>query len=129
MADANIGGIESPDYCARLSVPKIKAIKSKQLIDLDALAQYKVDAFLLDSEDPTKPGGTGKGYDYRIAAPLAKKFRVFLAGGLTPDSVGPAIRAARPYAVDVSSGVESSPGDKDALKIHRFIQAARSVRF
>ena len=82
---------------------------------------------LLDTHVDGAYGGTGKTFDWNIAV-RAKEFgRVILAGGLTPENVADAVREVRPYAIDVSSGVESSPGVKDQEKIVRFVEAARSA--
>jgi phosphoribosylanthranilate isomerase len=79
---------------------------------------------LLDAHDPVKHGGTGKTVDWNRAAVIAKTRRVFLAGGLTPANVAEAIRVVHPYAVDVASGVEASPGVKDLRKLKAFIESA-----
>lgn len=71
--------------------------------------------------------GTGTRIDWHAVAPLARQRRTILAGGLTPDNVAEAIRTVRPYGVDVSSGVESSPGKKDPIKIRDFLQAVRDI--
>jgi phosphoribosylanthranilate isomerase len=84
---------------------------------------------LIDAFSPKAFGGTGETVDWGLAAEIVRisKLPVMLAGGLTPDNVAAAVRAVKPYAVDVSSGVEERPGIKDALKIRDFIQAARSA--
>jgi phosphoribosylanthranilate isomerase len=88
-----------------------------------------VDAVLLDAYDPRAFGGTGKQVDLEFAAEVVEAVLkpVILAGGLTPENVGDAVRKVRPYAVDVSSGVETHPGQKDRIKIRDFIQAARNA--
>jgi phosphoribosylanthranilate isomerase len=83
--------------------------------------------FLLDSSHPTLRGGTGKAFDWNVAREAEKYGRIILAGGLTPDNVGKAIRTARPYAVDVASGVESSPGKKDPAKLRAFFAAVEEA--
>ncbi len=83
--------------------------------------------FLLDSIDPVRRGGTGGLVDWTRAAGVARDWRVVLAGGLTPENVAQAIAAVRPYGVDVSSGVEQSPGVKDFDKVARFVANARSA--
>lgn len=86
-------------------------------------------AIVLDAHDTKSLGGTGKRIDWDLARAVvqASPKPVILAGGLTPDNVAEAIRTVRPYAVDVSSGVESSPGIKDPIKIRDFIQAVREA--
>jgi phosphoribosylanthranilate isomerase len=86
-------------------------------------------AALLDASDPAQFGGTGMRIDWDRAAEVVTELDVIpvvLAGGLTPDNVGEAVRLVKPYAVDVSSGVEESPGIKDLSKVRDFLQAARS---
>ncbi len=119
-------GNECPDYCARHGRPWIRALRMKDDIDLAAEAGRFSGArgLLLDAYRPGVPGGTGETFDWaRIPAALAG--RIVLAGGLTPDNVEQAVRQVRPWAVDVSGGVESEPGIKDADKIARFIEAVR----
>lgn len=86
-------------------------------------------AVLLDAYDPNQYGGTGRKVDWEIAAELVRvsPLPVVLAGGLTPDNVGEAIRVVRPYAVDVCSGVEASFGIKDKHKVRDFVQAAKTA--
>lgn len=87
------------------------------------LEHLKADAFLLDAYDPALQGGTGKTFDWSLAREAKKFGTIILAGGLTPDNVGLAIREVRPYAVDVASGVESAPGIKDPYKLREFFSA------
>jgi phosphoribosylanthranilate isomerase len=82
-------------------------------------------AVLIDAHDPVRHGGTGRTADWTRAAALAKQRAVVLAGGLTPETVGDAVRAVQPWAVDVSSGVEEAPGLKSAARIAAFVAAAR----
>jgi phosphoribosylanthranilate isomerase len=95
---------------------------------LKALADFQTDAFLLDAYSPAGRGGTGERFNWELAVE-AQKFGkpIFLAGGLTPENVADAVKQVRPFAVDVSSGVESAPGKKDAAKIRAFIAAVRAV--
>ncbi|MEN9300920.1 MAG: hypothetical protein RLZZ254_701, partial [Actinomycetota bacterium] len=79
------------------------------------------DAILLDSQNP----GSGVAFDWSLADELPRGTRVVLSGGLTPENVESAIMTVRPWGVDVSTGVEESPGRKDAVKVRRFIAAAR----
>jgi len=118
-------GNECPDYCARQGRPWIKAIRMKEGVDLEAEAERysAASALLLDAYRPGVPGGTGEAFDWeRIPVPLRE--RIVLAGGLTPENVAEAVRQVRPWAVDVSGGVEAAPGIKDAGKIERFIRGA-----
>ncbi len=88
-----------------------------------------VDAILLDTIAGRQLGGTGKKHDWRISRAIVEELDtpVILAGGLTPENVADAIAEVRPYAVDVSSGVEREPGHKDAVKVKRFIEAANHL--
>lgn len=102
----------------------IKALRVGSDFNLRSLAQYRVaSAFLLDGFDPQLYGGTGKKVELGIAQ-RAKKFGpIILAGGLTAENIGEAIREARPYGVDICSGVESKPGQKDPARLRMFMRA------
>jgi len=91
------------------------------------LKDLKAAAFLLDACHPTLRGGTGKTFDWNLAREATKYARIILAGGLTPENVGEAIHIVRPYAVDVASGVESSPGKKDPVKLRAFFAAVEEA--
>jgi phosphoribosylanthranilate isomerase len=119
-------GDEPATDCEGLGRPWIKAIRMRQGLDLHALAvAYPgASALLLDAYEPGKPGGTGSRFDWeRIPAEMAS--RIILAGGLNPENIESAIRQVRPYAVDVSGGVEASKGIKDAEKIAAFIEGVK----
>ena len=120
-------GDESPEDCAGHGRPFIKALRVKPGDDVAAaIARYPEAAgILLDTYVPGTPGGTGEAFDWSLVPRDAAK-PVVLAGGLTPENVGDAVRQVRPYAVDVSGGVEASKGIKDAAKIKAFIQRARA---
>ena len=117
-------GDESPEFCAAFGEDYIKAVRVKDAGSLDAVELYDTDAFLFDAYSPDAYGGTGENFSWDVLArrKLEGKF-VILSGGLNPDNVCDAIRAVDPYAVDVSSGVESSPGIKDHTKLERFMEA------
>jgi phosphoribosylanthranilate isomerase len=89
------------------------------------------DAIFVDSGNALLPGGTGKAFDWRAAAPafgiLNERLRVVLAGGLNPDNVGEAMRILKPWGVDVASGVEARPGKKDPTKVRAFVKAVRDA--
>jgi phosphoribosylanthranilate isomerase len=131
LALAQLHGGEPAGYCETLGRPVIKAIGLKDRASLLALAEYKgraqVRGFLLDAFAPDTHGGTGRTTDWTIAAELAKSVPVILAGGLTPDNVAAAVSTVKPYAVDVSSGVEAGPGKKDHAKIRAFVEAAKRI--
>ena len=118
-------GDESPDYCSSINRRIIKAFRVKDFFCLDSVSDYRVAACLLDAWSPAAHGGTGQTFNWEIAAEAAAQRQIILAGGLTPDNVAEAVRCVKPYAVDVSSGVECSPGHKDAEKIRKFIIQAR----
>lgn len=119
-------GSETPAYCDRFEVPCFKTVRVRGRIDAAALRAYRPQAFLLDTYAPRKHGGTGKTFDWSIARALSDAgLPVLIAGGLNPGNVARAIAEAAPWGVDVSSGVESSPGIKDPEKLRRFISAAR----
>jgi phosphoribosylanthranilate isomerase len=84
-------------------------------------------AILLDGFDRSARGGTGKTFDWQVARRAKRHGRIFLAGGLTPENVGDAIRAARPYAVDVCSGVEARPGKKDPARMKSLMRAVKAT--
>lgn len=119
-------GEELPETCAEFGLPYIKAIRMHDGIDLRAEARRYAGAaaLLLDSYIPGTPGGTGISFDW-TRVPRDLGVPVILAGGLTPDNVARAIRAAWPYAVDVSGGVEREKGIKDPAKIAAFIGQVR----
>lgn len=124
-------GDETPAMVARLkrSFPVIKAIRMKRSLAAGQLQTYKAaTALLLDGFDAHRRGGTGKTFDWEIARRAKKYGRVFLAGGLTPENVGEAIRVARPYAVDVCSGVEERPGKKDPARLRNLMRAAKDAQ-
>jgi phosphoribosylanthranilate isomerase len=113
-------GEESPEFCRQFERPVIKSIKVRSAESLDGLARFAVSAFLLDTHVPGEMGGTGRAFDWGLAARAKAAGPVILSGGLTPENVGEAIRAAAPYAVDVASGVETA-GEKDPVKIRAII--------
>ena len=123
---AQLHGSESPEYCKALGQQRaIKAFRVKDGINLEQFSAYKVSAILLDSYNPNMFGGTGRAFNWELAARVARSNCVILSGGLTPQNVAEAINKVNPYAVDVSSGVEASPGKKDYAKLKAFIQAVK----
>lgn len=105
------------------SYPIIRAVAVKEDFAPQSLKKLKARAFLLDTYDEQLRGGTGETFDWSKAREAAQFGPIILAGGLTPENVGRAIRAVRPFAVDVASGVESSPGIKDPKKLRAFFEA------
>ena len=121
-------GVESPEY-VNLSRKTIKAIRVKDLADLEILNQYKsAAAFLLDTYSPESIGGTGHVFNWEIAVEAKKLGRIILAGGLNPDNIEEAVKLVQPYAIDVASGVEGDiKGKKDHNKLRLFIERARKA--
>jgi phosphoribosylanthranilate isomerase len=118
-------GDEPPERCAHLPLPVLKGIRVAGPESLELLERYPgVAGFLLDAASPGF-GGSGRTFDWSLAAAAAARFPVVLAGGLTPDNVAEAVRQVRPWGVDVASGVESAPGVKDHHLVSRFIGAAK----
>lgn len=122
---AQLHGGEPPSLVAELLPHAYKAIGVKDGSAIDAARQYPGEHLLLDASVPGMPGGTGRTFDWAIAAAVAKERKLTLAGGLTPDNVAEAVRTVRPFRVDVASGVESAPGQKDPDLVRRFIEAAK----
>ncbi len=121
-------GDEKPEQCRRYHRSYIKAIHMQPDIDLHEKARLYGDAtgLLLDSYVADVPGGSGRAFDWsRVPRDPGKP--LVLAGGLTPENVAEAIRQVRPYAVDVSSGVEQSKGIKDHQKISAFVEVVRGA--
>jgi phosphoribosylanthranilate isomerase len=125
-----LSGEESPAMVARLgrSLGVIKGVRVRKPFRQAQLAAFKrASAILLDGFDRKSRGGTGKTFDWQIARRAKRHGRIFLAGGLTPENVGEAIRTAQPYAVDVCSGVEAKPGKKDAARMKDLMRAVRAA--
>ena len=121
-------GEESPAFCRQFGLRVIKAFRVRDAESLKPLADFQCETWLLDSFVEGKHGGTGAGFNWDLAAQAVKQGgRVILAGGLTPENAADAVRRVRPYALDVSSGVELTPGEKDAARVRAFIAAAKSA--
>ena len=135
---AQLSGDEPPALVGDPSSPlygrSFKALQPASLPEAEAEAEWYAaperapvhPSLLLDAHHPTLPGGTGRRTDWQMAAKLAEQVPgMMLAGGLTPENVGEAVRRVRPFAVDVASGVEQAPGRKDREKVRAFIERAR----
>jgi len=121
---AQLHGDETPEMFAQLAPHAFRAFRGIP----ESNAGYERDevpAMLIDAAVKGVYGGSGVTADWAAAAELAKKYPLLLAGGLTPENVADAIRQVRPWGVDVASGVESAPGEKDAGKMKAFVQAVR----
>ncbi len=121
-------GRETPEYCRQFGMMTMKAFRIRDAESLHEIPNYDTDAYLLDSYVPEKSGGTGETFNWNLVT-QAEDFGkpIFLAGGLTPENVAEAVRTVRPFGVDVSSGVELSPGKKDPKKMRAFVAAVRSA--
>ena len=119
-------GSEEPDFCAQFDVPYVRAVPMGEGVDLLEYAGRfaTARALLLDAHAPGEPGGTGRTFDW-AAIPRDLPMPLILSGGLTPENVGRAVREVKPWAVDVSSGVESGRGSKDPQKIVEFIRSVQ----
>jgi len=124
---AQLHGSESPDFCEELFPRVIKSFRVKDESVLALLPQYKVSAYLLDSHNEALKGGTGRSFDWGIAKKARRYGPIILSGGLTLANVRQAISLVRPYAVDVSSGVESKPGVKDHAKLQVFLEIVKKA--
>ncbi len=124
-------GDETEEFCLQFGLPFMKAIRVRdyQQAKSEMSAYQSAEMILLDRYQENVPGGTGKSFDWSIAAQLVIESEqpVVLAGGLNADNVSTAIEQVRPFGVDVSSGVELSPGKKDLTAVKRFIESSQSV--
>ena len=124
-------GNENPESAMRLArfFPVIKAARVENGFRPAQLAKFRrVRAVLLDGFKPRLAGGTGKTFDWKIARSAGSHRHIFVAGGLAPENVARAIQVARPYAVDICSGVESRPGKKDPEKLKALMRAIQSAQ-
>ncbi|WP_455196518.1 phosphoribosylanthranilate isomerase [Kaarinaea lacus] len=121
-------GDELPSECSAYGKPYIKAIKIREGVDIAAQVNKYTTArgILLDTYDPKVPGGTGRVFDWSVI-PKGLSKPIILAGGLTPENVWQAITKVRPFAVDVSGGVEADKGIKDIEKLAAFMRGVQSV--
>ena len=131
---AQLSGNEPVSVLEQLKKRAYKAIRPRAYAEADAEASFYAalsprfgPRLLVDAYRPGEYGGTGQRADWQIAAQLARLRSIILAGGLTPDNVAEAVRTVRPWGVDVSSGVEKSPGIKDHDAIRAFVKNARSA--
>lgn len=119
-------GDETPEFCTQFGLMSMKAFRIRDAESLKALRRYPTDAWLLDAYSAKGLGGTGEKFNWDLAIEAKKAGRpVFLAGGLTAENVAEAVAKVQPFGVDVSSGVESAPGKKNAVRVRAFIRAAK----
>ena len=123
-------GEETPEFCRQFAPLKVvKAFRIQNAESLKPLPDYAVDAWLLDSHVPGLRGGTGEKFNWDLACQARELGRpVILAGGLTPENIADALQQVWPFGVDVSSGVESAPGLKDAGLVRRFVEIVREAK-
>ena len=124
---AQLHGDETPEMVRALDGKGFKAFRGVP-DRLSGFAREDAPALLVDASVKGSYGGTGMTADWKSAAELSKQIPLLLAGGLTPENVADAVRQVRPWGVDVASGVESSPGVKDAAKMKAFVQAVRGLQ-
>lgn len=119
LTKVQLHGAESPAYCAEIVCRVMKAFRVRESLATEDLTPYadEVSAFLFDTFQEKAAGGTGQTFDWRLLEKLTPPRPVVLAGGLTPENVGEAIRQVHPFAVDLNSGVEFAPGRKDLAKV------------
>jgi phosphoribosylanthranilate isomerase len=123
-------GRETPDLVARLRAEGlcvVKALFAERAPSLDTASAYPASAFLVECGQGPLPGGNAQTWDWARTAAFGKRHPLILAGGLTPENAAQAVRAASPDAVDVSSGVEASPGRKDIRKVSQLIAAVSTA--
>jgi phosphoribosylanthranilate isomerase len=129
LGAVQLHGNETPEYCGCIRHRVVRAIGLTPMTDLASLRAWPASiTLLLDAHDPEKHGGTGRTVNWALATRVAAMRRTILSGGLRPDNVGAAVDAVRPYAIDVSSGVEARPGVKDPERMRAFFHAVDAVR-
>jgi phosphoribosylanthranilate isomerase len=131
LSMVQLHGGEGPAFCReaarRTGCKVIKALPVRSTADVRRAEAYRTDFHLLDAHRPGQPGGTGESFDWELLSGRRSEVPLILAGGLTPDNVSDAVRAANPFAVDVASGVEAGPGVKDHGLMAEFIERAQAA--
>ncbi|MBE9039991.1 phosphoribosylanthranilate isomerase [Oscillatoriales cyanobacterium LEGE 11467] len=132
LTGVQLHGDESPEFCRQVratlaQVETIKALRVKTTAALATIAPYAevVDALLLDAYHPQQLGGTGKTLDWQALQQFRPPLPWFLAGGLNPDNIGEALSQVQPDGIDLSSGIERSPGEKDLHEVARLFEGLR----
>jgi phosphoribosylanthranilate isomerase len=124
-------GDEGPSFCVeagrRTGAKVMKAFRVRSGEDIQAAEAYRTDFHLFDAHRPGVPGGTGESFDWELLAGRRSRIPLILAGGLRPDNVAEAIAIARPFAIDVATGVESSPGVKDHAAMEALFESVRGA--
>jgi phosphoribosylanthranilate isomerase len=121
-------GDEPPKDIAKYPVPVVKSFRVDAAFNPEILRRYKASAFLFDTKISGKLGGTGQTFNWDIAVQAKEYGRIILAGGLSPENIIEAIKKVQPYAVDVNSGVEESPGKKDHAKLKLLFDRIEQAR-
>ena len=127
LSAVQLYGDEGADDLVSYESSVIKVFRIKPDFDVEVMRNYVVDAFLLDTHSEARYGGTGRTFDWNIAVRAKEYGKIILSGGLTPENIEDAVRFVQPYGVDVSSGVERSPGRKDPDRVRDFIARAKNV--
>jgi phosphoribosylanthranilate isomerase len=120
-------GDESPDDVDGYVLPVWKGLRVGYGFDVSVLSRYSSSAFVLDAFSNDQYGGTGKTIDWNIAVQAKKFGNIILSGGMTPENIKQAVETVAPYAVDINSGVEVSPGIKDNDRINQLFAALRQI--
>jgi phosphoribosylanthranilate isomerase len=129
LAAVQLHGNETPAYCDGINRRVIRAIGLREKMDVRLIDEWPSSVtLLLDAYDPEKRGGTGRPVDWTMAAAVASVRPTILSGGLRPENVGAAMTTVRPYAIDVSSGVEARPGVKDPERLRAFFEAVAEAK-
>jgi phosphoribosylanthranilate isomerase len=135
LTGVQLHGDESVEFCKTIrkilpNVEIIKALRIRDILDLKNIDIYRnyVDTLLLDAYDPNQLGGTGKTIDLQILKQLEPGIPWFLAGGLAPNNIIEVLSNVKPNGIDLSSGVESSPGDKDSVKVNQLFEQLNMLK-
>ena len=120
-------GDESPEFCAKINKPIIKVIRVDNYVDNSLLKEYNVNAFLMDTYKEGLPGGTGEKFNWNFISSLKTETPIILSGGLNAENIIEGIDRIHPAAVDLSSGVESSPGKKDQNKMKQLFNVLKDT--
>ncbi len=131
LSAVQLHGDETPEYCDEMPVRVIKAFGIDSHFNFNIIASYihsNVAAFLLDKHSPELIGGTGQVFDWKLAKKVKEYGRIILAGGITPFNVESALAEAEPFGIDVNSGVEILPGEKNRVKMKELIDKVRRFK-
>ena len=130
LSAVQLHGDESPSFCSELAADRtvFKALAASHNYDMQTASEYEVEAFILDTEDKTLRGGTGRVFDWTMAQQFKSlRPKLILAGGLSAENIREAIRIVRPYGVDVCSSLEDAPGKKSHARMRAFVEQVRSI--